>query len=109
MEGLLRLNDYHIKSNAFAGAHDPSMMWDPVTKKYYSYCTDAYGPELGLPDEIGIPVRSSADLVHFRYEKCVLSPKAIAQGRDNGISGHCQRQRSVDRRRLRETRTIPLL
>ena len=84
MEGLLRLNDYHIKSNAFAGAHDPSMMWDPVTKKYYSYCTDAYGPELGLPDEIGIPVRSSADLVHFRYEKCVLSPKAIAQGRDNG-------------------------
>ncbi|MDO4339218.1 MAG: hypothetical protein Q4C91_14225 [Eubacteriales bacterium] len=32
MEDLLRLNDYNVRKNAFAGAHDPSMMWDPVTK-----------------------------------------------------------------------------
>lgn len=84
MDGLLRLNDYNVRKNAFAGSHDPSMMWDPVTKKYYSYCTDVYGPSLGLPDQIGIPVRSSEDLVHFRFEKYVLSQKSIAQARDNG-------------------------
>ena len=84
MDGLLRLNEYNIKKNAFAGAHDPSMMWDPVTKKYYSYCTDTYGPPLGLRNEIGIPVRSSEDLIHFRFEKYVLSPGSIAQAQDNG-------------------------
>ncbi len=84
MDGILRLNDYDIWHNTAAGAHDPSMMWDPVTKKYYSYCTDIYGPPLGLPNRIGIPVRSSEDLVHFKYEGTVLSDAAVAQGRDNG-------------------------
>lgn len=84
MDGILRLNDYDIRKNAPAGAHDPSMMWDPLTERYYSYCTDVYGPHLGLPDEIGIPVRSSEDLVHFRFEKYVLSEKSIAEAQDNG-------------------------
>ena len=84
MDGILRLNDYNVRQNAAAGAHDPSMMWDPVTGKYYSYSTDIYGPPLGLPDRIGIPVRSSVDLVHFKYEGTVLSEAAIAEGRDNG-------------------------
>ncbi len=84
MDGNLRLNEYNIRRNAFAGAHDPSMMWDPVTKKYYSYCTDTYGPPLGIPNQIGIPVRSSEDLVQFRFEGYALSKKAIAQARDNG-------------------------
>jgi len=84
MDGILRLNDYNIWQNPAAGSHDPSMMWDPVTQKYYSYCTDTYGPPLGLPDRIGIPVRSSDDLVHFKYEGTVLSDAAIRQGQDNG-------------------------
>ena len=67
-----------------AGAHDPSMLYDPVTKRYYSYGTDIYGPPLGLPDAIGIPIRSSANLVDFQYEGLALSPEAIAEGRDNG-------------------------
>ncbi len=37
-----------------------------------------------LQDKIGIPVRSSEDLVHFQYEGTVLSEHAIRQGRDNG-------------------------
>lgn len=84
MTEILLLNDYNIRQNPGAGAHDPSMMYDPVTKKYYSYCTDVYGPALGLPDAIGIPVRSSQDLVHFRYEGTALSQNAIAQAQDNG-------------------------
>ena len=81
---MLRLNDYHALTNACAGVHDPSMMWDPVTKKYYSYCTDVYGPSIGLPEKIGIPVRSSPDLLHFTYEGTVLSDTAVRQGRNNG-------------------------
>lgn len=84
MNGILQLNDYNIEHNAVLGAHDPSMMWDPITRKYYSYCTDIYMPFCGLKDKIGIPVRSSEDLVHFRYEGTVLSERAIQQGRDNG-------------------------
>lgn len=84
MNGLLKLNDYHIERNATLGSHDPSMMWDSVTGKYYSYATDVYMPSCGLQDKIGIPVRSSDDLVHFKYEGTVLSENAIREGRDNG-------------------------
>ncbi len=84
MDGILRLNDYDLESNAAVGAHDPSMLWDPVTRRYYSYATDTYMPECGLTGRIGIPVRSSADLVHFRYEGTALSEQAVRQGRDNG-------------------------
>lgn len=84
MENYFRLNEYKVKEYGNAGAHDPSMMWDPVTGKYYSYCTDVYGSPLGLEDKIGIPVRSSEDLVHFKYEGTVLSDSAIAEARDNG-------------------------
>lgn len=84
MDTALRLNDYNIYRNPAAGSHDPSMMWDPMTERYYSYCTDIYEPAMGLSDQIGIPVRSSADLVHFRFEGTVLSSAAIAEGRDNG-------------------------
>ena len=84
MENYFRLNEYKVKEYGNAGSHDPSMMWDPVTGKYYSYCTDVYGSPLGLEDKIGIPVRSSKDLVHFKYEGTVLSDSAIAEARDNG-------------------------
>lgn len=86
MDGILELNNYDIHRNAPAGSHDPSMMWDPVTKRYYSYGTDMYTPSLGLSfsDSIGIPVKSSEDLVHFKYEGTVLSQKAVKEGRDNG-------------------------
>ena len=84
MEQLFQLNRYQVRENPFAGAHDPGMMFDPVTQRYYSYCTDVYGPAIGVEECIGIPVRSSDDLVHFTYHGSVLSPAAIAQGRDNG-------------------------
>lgn len=85
MKNPLRLNDYNVHRNPPAGSHDPSVMWDPVTEKYYSYSTDVYGPAIGTDALIGIPVRSSPDLLRFRYESgAVLSPAAIAQGRDNG-------------------------
>lgn len=81
----LRLNDYHVHSNPAAGSHDPSMMYDPVSGKYYSYCTDTYGPGIGVNDFVGIPVRSSRDLIHFQYETgTALSETAIRQGRQNG-------------------------
>lgn len=81
---MFRLNQYAVANNGMAGAHDPSMLYDPVTKRYYSYGTDIYGPPLGLPDAIGIPIRSSANLVDFQYKGLALSPEAIAEGRDNG-------------------------
>lgn len=80
----LLLNAYNVRQNAAAGAHDPGMMWDPVTEKYYSYCTDANGKMLGVNDRIGIPVRSSSDLITFTYHGSTLSNQAIRQGCDNG-------------------------
>lgn len=84
MSNYFRLNDYNVRQNAFAGSHDPSMFFDPVTKRYYSYCTDTFGPAIGVEDKIGIPVRSSADLVEFTYHGNTLSEEAIRTGRDNG-------------------------
>ena len=82
--GILTLNEGSVFKNASLWSHDPSMMWDPVTEKYYSYSTDVYQPEDGLTEKIGIPVRSSKDLIHFEYEGIALSQKAIKEGRDNG-------------------------
>lgn len=84
MPKLFQLNEYRVHANPFAGSHDPSMLFDPVTRRYYSYCTDTFGPALGVEDTIGIPVRSSADLVEFTYHGSVLSEEAIRTGRDNG-------------------------
>ena len=83
-DGILRLNDCDVRSNPAVWSHDPSMMWDPVTRRYYSYSTDVFRPEFGLGSPIGIPVRSSENMVDFKYEGIVLSKGAIAQGRDNG-------------------------
>ncbi|HIU76352.1 MAG TPA: family 43 glycosylhydrolase [Candidatus Pelethocola excrementipullorum] len=84
MKGILKLNQCDVTVNPALGSHDPSMMWDPVTEMYYSYSTDVYMPEMGLSDKIGIPVRSSRDLIHFQYEGTVLSQEASDEGRDNG-------------------------
>lgn len=84
MENYFTLNEYNVKIYGNAGAHDPSMMWDPLSNKYYSYCTDVYGPPLGLEDKIGIPIRSSEDLIHFKYEGIALSEASIEEARDNG-------------------------
>lgn len=81
----LRLNEYNVHSNPAAGSHDPSMMFDPLSGKYFSYSTDTYGPGIGVNDYVGIPVRSSSDLVHFTYETgTALSEAAVKQGRQNG-------------------------
>lgn len=84
MERILQLNDTDVVRNPAVWSHDPSMMWDPVRRKYYSYSTDVYRPESGLCEKRGIPVRSSEDLVHFRYEGTVLSENAAREGADNG-------------------------
>lgn len=84
MQHLFHLNHYNVHEHPFAGSHDPSMMFDPVSKTYFSYCTDSYGPAIGTEDLIGIPLRSSKDLVQFTYHGNTLSLAAIAQGRDNG-------------------------
>ena len=84
MDGVLKLNEPDAIKNAAFGSHDPGMVWDPATRLYYSYSTDVYSPQGGLPARIGIPVRTSPDLVHFTYRGTVLSEAAIAQGRDNG-------------------------
>lgn len=81
---MLRLNDTDINQNPAVWSHDPSMMWDPVSRRYYSYSTDVYRPKSGLCAKRGIPVRSSSDLVHFKYEGTVLSENAVRQARDNG-------------------------
>ena len=81
---MFRFNEDDVRKNPLAWSHDPSMLWDPRTEKYYSYGTDVYKPEKGLPQEIGIPVKSSPDLIHFKYERTVLSEQAIREGRNNG-------------------------
>jgi len=75
----LNLHDREINPNF--ESHDPSMMWDPVGKMYYSYATDS---AITSPFKQGIPVRRSKDLVNFEYVGIALSEKAIAEGRDNG-------------------------
>ncbi len=101
MDGILRLNDYDINSNAAIGSHDPSMMWDPVTRMYYSYATDSYMPYCGMEPKTGIPVRSSEDLVHFRYEGTVLSEAAI-RGHSVSVSRRRIRGRSLTGRKGRQ-------
>lgn len=81
---ILRLNDCDVRTNPAAWSHDPSMMWDPNTHRYYSYSTDIYRLGAGLFEKIGIPVRSSGDMVNFRYEGTVLSAASVAEARDNG-------------------------
>lgn len=84
MEAPFRLNDTDVSANAAAWSHDPSMMYDGRTGLYYSYSTDVFHPECGLCEKKGIPVRSSLDLVHFKYEGTVLSAAAVRQAQDNG-------------------------
>lgn len=83
METGFQLNCHSRETNPCFESHDPSMMWDPVGKMYYSYCTDA-----GVTSEYrqGIPIRRSRDLIHFEFVGYALSERAVAQGRDNGES-----------------------
>ena len=84
LKSVFRLNDFYLKNNVLAGSHDPSMMYDENTKKYYSYSTDINGEIIGIKDKIGIPIRSSENLVDFKYEGIALSEKSIKQAQDNG-------------------------
>ena len=81
MEAGFLLNCHNREKNPCFESHDPSMMWDPVGKLYYSYCTDT-----AITSEYrqGIPVRRSRDLIHFEFVGYALSERAVAQGRDNG-------------------------
>ena len=70
MERTLLLNDTDIRSNPIVWSHDPSMMWDPVSKKYYSYSTDVYRPEFGLCEKRGIPLqRDLIGRIYISYQK----------------------------------------
>lgn len=81
MEASFRLNCHNREKNPCFESHDPSMMWDPVGKMYYSYCTDT---AITSKYRQGIPVRRSRDLIHFEFVGYALSERAVAQGRDNG-------------------------
>lgn len=76
-----QLNNHNRAENVPFESHDPSMMYDPVSGYYYSYCTDA-----AITSEYrqGIPVRRSRDLVRFEFIGYALSETAVAEGRDNG-------------------------
>ena len=87
MTETLLLNDYNIRTNPRAGAHDPSMMYDPVSKNIIRIVRMFTDLPWGLR-MIGIPVRSSGDLVHFKYEGTVLSENAVEQAR---ITGHTRK------------------
>lgn len=76
-----KLNLHDREMNPCFESHDPSMMWDPVGKMYYSYATDS---AITSPFKQGIPVRRSKDLVNFEYVGTALSDEAVAEGRDNG-------------------------
>lgn len=81
MEPGFQLNLHDRDKNPCFESHDPSMMYDPVSRMYYSYCTDA---ALTSAYRQGIPVRRSRDLVHFSFVGYALSEQAVLQGRDNG-------------------------
>ena len=76
-----QLNNHNRKENVPFESHDPSMMYDPISGWYYSYCTDA-----AITSEYrqGIPVRRSRDLIEFEFVGNALSRDAIEEGRDNG-------------------------
>ena len=76
-----KLNLHDREINPCFESHDPSMMWDPVGKMYYSYATDS---AITSPFKQGIPVRRSKDLIDFEYVGTALSDRAVAEGRDNG-------------------------
>lgn len=81
MKPGFQLNTHNRTLNPCFESHDPSMMWDPQSKTYYSYCTDS-----AITSEFkqGIPIRKSKDLVNFEFVGYALSDKAVREGRDNG-------------------------
>ena len=81
MKSTFKLNDHNRATNPRFEAHDPSMMWDPLTNYYYSYSTDT---AITSKYQQGIPIRKSKDLVNFEFIGYALSEKAIEEGRDNG-------------------------
>lgn len=85
MKPGFQLNNHNRDLNPNFESHDPSMMWDPVSKTYYSYCTDG---GITSPYRQGIPVRKSKDLIDFEFVGWALSEAAIAEGRDNGEGFH---------------------
>ncbi|MEJ6952241.1 arabinan endo-1,5-alpha-L-arabinosidase [Natronospora cellulosivora (SeqCode)] len=81
MKPGFQLNNHNRDLNPYFESHDPSMMWDPVSKTYYSYSTDT---AIVSNYHQGIPIRKSKDLINFEFLGWALSDEAIAEGRDNG-------------------------
>lgn len=74
------LNCHDREENPLFESHDPSMMWDPISRLYYSYSTDT---AISSKYQQGIPIRKSNDLVHFTFSGYALSEKAILEARNN--------------------------
>lgn len=81
MKPGFELNNHNRNNNPLFEAHDPSMMKDPISGYYYSYCTDS---AITSPYKQGIPIRRSRDLVEFEFIGMALSENAIKEGSDNG-------------------------
>ncbi|SFS05296.1 arabinan endo-1,5-alpha-L-arabinosidase [Anaeromicropila populeti] len=84
----MRLNLHSREKNPHFESHDPSMMKDPVSGWYYSYCTDAY---IESERQTGIPIRKSDNLVQFKYVGIALSKEAVKEA---GFNGELERTES---------------
>ncbi len=74
-------NDHSRETNPLFEAHDPSMMYDPISECYYSYATDA---AITSQYKQGIPIRKSTNLIDFTFVGYALSKESIKEARDNG-------------------------
>ena len=68
------LNLHSREENPCFEAHDPGMMYDPVSGYCYSYSTDT---GITTPYRQGIQIRKSKDLIDFEYVGMALSEQAI--------------------------------
>ena len=77
----LQLFSWNREQQPSFEAHDPSLMRDPISGKYYSYATDT---AITSAYKQGIHIRVSEDLINWQYVGIALSEASIKEGRDNG-------------------------
>lgn len=77
----LKLFTWNREQNGTFEAHDPSIMYDPVSENFYSYSTDT---AISSVYKKGIQIRRSKDLIEWQYIGNALADEAISEGSDNG-------------------------
>jgi len=79
----LKLGVNNRTKNATFESHDPSMLRDKKSGFYYSYSTDA---TITSPFQMGVQIRKSPDLIHWKYVGVALCDESIQEGSDNGAN-----------------------